>query len=144
MTPRLAKFAAALAVGLGIALSGTPASQAAGAGAAAALAPQAATQSVEQVNHRWDHNVRPIRPRGGGGIYFEFGPRYGGPRYYDGPRYQHRPRYHAPRYVPRHVRPAPVGAHVRWCSDRYRSYRAWDNSYQPYGGPRRQCRSPYL
>lgn len=34
-------------------------------------------------------------------------------------------------------------AHVRWCYDRYRSYRASDNSYQPYNGPRRQCRSPY-
>ncbi|MEP9388613.1 BA14K family protein [Mesorhizobium sp. KR9-304] len=34
-------------------------------------------------------------------------------------------------------------AHVRWCYDRYRSYRAWDNTYQPYHGPRRQCWSPY-
>ena len=34
-------------------------------------------------------------------------------------------------------------AHVEWCYDRYRSYRDWDNTYQPYGGPRRQCYSPY-
>jgi hypothetical protein len=34
-------------------------------------------------------------------------------------------------------------AHVAWCYDRYRSYRAWDNSFQPYNGPRRQCYSPY-
>lgn len=34
-------------------------------------------------------------------------------------------------------------AHTRWCYARYRSYRAWDNTYQPYGGPRRQCYSPY-
>lgn len=34
-------------------------------------------------------------------------------------------------------------AHVAWCYDRYRSYRAWDNTYQPYHGPRRQCWSPY-
>jgi len=33
---------------------------------------------------------------------------------------------------------------VRWCDNRYRSYRASDNSFQPYNGPRRQCRSPYL
>ncbi|OCW57100.1 BA14K family protein [Hoeflea olei] len=33
--------------------------------------------------------------------------------------------------------------HVSWCYDRYRSYRAGDNTYQPYNGPRRQCRSPY-
>jgi hypothetical protein len=34
-------------------------------------------------------------------------------------------------------------AHVRWCYDRYRSYRAWDNTFQPYDGPRMQCYSPY-
>jgi signal peptidase I len=34
-------------------------------------------------------------------------------------------------------------AHVRWCYNRYRSYRAWDNTFQPYNGPRRQCYSPY-
>jgi hypothetical protein len=34
-------------------------------------------------------------------------------------------------------------AHVAWCYDRYRSYRAWDNTYQPYHGPRRQCWSPF-
>lgn len=34
-------------------------------------------------------------------------------------------------------------AHVDWCYDRYRSYRAWDNTFQPYEGPRRQCYSPY-
>lgn len=44
--------------------------------------------------------------------------------------------------------PAPVyrgggSSHVRWCYNRYRSYRAYDNTYQPYEGPRRQCYSPY-
>lgn len=34
-------------------------------------------------------------------------------------------------------------AHVAWCYDRYRSYRASDNTFQPYEGPRRQCYSPY-
>lgn len=34
-------------------------------------------------------------------------------------------------------------AHVQWCYDRYRSYRASDNTYQPYNGGRRQCYSPY-
>ena len=34
-------------------------------------------------------------------------------------------------------------AHVRWCYDHYRSYRAYDHTFQPYHGPRRQCRSPY-
>jgi len=44
--------------------------------------------------------------------------------------------------------PAPVyrgggNAHVRWCYNRYRSYRAYDNTFQPYNGPRQQCYSPY-
>ncbi len=34
--------------------------------------------------------------------------------------------------------------HAVWCAERYRSYRIEDNSYQPYGGSRRQCESPYL
>jgi hypothetical protein len=45
-------------------------------------------------------------------------------------------------------RPAPsyrsaANAHVQWCYSHYRSYREWDNSYQPYGGPRQPCYSPY-
>jgi len=42
---------------------------------------------------------------------------------------------------------APVvglsAAHYQWCNQRYRSYRASDNTFQPYNGPRRQCISPY-
>jgi Ni/Co efflux regulator RcnB len=34
-------------------------------------------------------------------------------------------------------------SHVQWCYDRYRSYRASDNTFQPNNGPRRQCNSPY-
>ena len=30
--------------------------------------------------------------------------------------------------------------HVGYCMNRYRSYRAWDNTYQPNYGPRRICR----
>jgi len=33
--------------------------------------------------------------------------------------------------------------HIQWCSERYRSYRESDNTYQPFSGPRKQCRSPY-
>ncbi|KQY19913.1 BA14K family protein [Rhizobium sp. Root482] len=35
------------------------------------------------------------------------------------------------------------GSHVQWCANRYRSYRASDNTFQPYNGPRQQCNSPY-
>lgn len=34
-------------------------------------------------------------------------------------------------------------AHVRWCSEQYRSYRPEDNSYTPYSGGSRQCESPF-
>jgi hypothetical protein len=34
-------------------------------------------------------------------------------------------------------------AHVSWCYDHYRSYRASDNTFQPTNGPRRACNSPY-
>ncbi len=34
--------------------------------------------------------------------------------------------------------------HIAWCEDRYRSYRASDNTFQPFNGARRQCISPYL
>lgn len=33
--------------------------------------------------------------------------------------------------------------HYIWCDRRYRSYRAWDDTFQPYRGPRRHCNSPY-
>ncbi|KXF78926.1 hypothetical protein ATN84_03985 [Paramesorhizobium deserti] len=35
-------------------------------------------------------------------------------------------------------------SHTQWCYNRYRSYRAYDNTFQPYNGPRRQCVSPYM
>ena len=75
-------------------------------------------------HHRHNHH-RHWRPRSG--IYLNFGVL---------PRYEYRV---APR---RHYRTLP-SAHIRWCQDRYRSYRVRDNSWQPYNGPRRQCRSPY-
>lgn len=34
-------------------------------------------------------------------------------------------------------------SHVNWCSNRYRSYRAYDNTFQPNYGPRKACISPY-
>ena len=66
----------------------------------------------------------------GGGYYNNY---YDG--YYDEPIYR-------PRVIQRRVYRAG-GRHVEWCYDRYRSYRAWDNSFQPYHGPRQQCYSPY-
>jgi hypothetical protein len=39
--------------------------------------------------------------------------------------------------------PRGGNSHVSWCYDRYRSYRASDNTFKPLNGPRRQCYSPY-
>lgn len=33
--------------------------------------------------------------------------------------------------------------HVQWCADRYRTYRAYDNTYVSSPGVRRSCNSPY-
>ncbi|MDG4880011.1 BA14K family protein [Mesorhizobium sp. WSM4884] len=62
--------------------------------------------------------------------------------YYDPYYYDPYPRYYHPRRIYRTERLS--SAHVRWCYDRYRSYRAWDNTFQPNYGPRRQCISPYI
>jgi hypothetical protein len=49
---------------------------------------------------------------------------------------------------PRYVDPAPAAGinprHIEWCASRYRSYRAYDNTFQPNYGPRQQCYSPYF
>ena len=77
------------------------------------------------------------------------------PRYRDGYRPHYRPYYRdwgpppVYRHQPPRYRPAPIyrgggNAHVRWCFNRYRSYRAYDNTFQPNHGPRRQCYSPYI
>ena len=73
------------------------------------------------------------RPRwGNSGVYFGLG--LGSGMLYDDYYYRPRPRiYRAPR----------ASGHVQWCYARYRSYRAWDNTFQPNYGPRRQCISPY-
>ena len=76
---------------------------------------------------------------------FHFSLQFGNPYPYYAPRY-YRP-YYAPRTYyappPRRIYRSGTNAHVAWCYDRYRSYRAYDNTYQPYNGPRRECISPY-
>jgi len=115
---------------------------------AMAAAGEAAGSDLVQVTHRrrhWDDHRRwrrhhwrhdrywRARPRSG--FYLEFGT--GGFRHA-------RPPYYAP---PRYVAPRRAyglsSAHVNWCYARYRSYRAADNTFQPYNGPRRACISPY-
>ena len=53
------------------------------------------------------------------------------------------------RYGPAQIANPPMRApdvgpsinHMQWCQNRYRSYRASDNSYQPLNGGRRSCAS---
>lgn len=101
------------------------------------------TSQVQPVQHRWrghdqrrwhrgehwHHRQHRRYYRPDSGFYFQFG----GPPVYR--------RHAAPRRAYRYRLPP---AHYDWCQARYRSYRASDNSFQPYNGPRRQCRSPYL
>ncbi|ESY76006.1 BA14K family protein [Mesorhizobium sp. M1050] len=70
------------------------------------------------------------------GLGLGLGSMYNNYNYYD--RYYVRP---APRHYYRAGRLS--SAHVQWCYNRYRSYRAYDNTFQPYSGPRQQCYSPY-
>lgn len=134
-------FAACLSLSLGVPAVTASADAAQPVVRLAATVSQGAQAPIETVQY-YDY-------RGGRG-----GWRHHPPRYRDGYRHyrpHHRnwgppPRYrhHPPRY-----RPAPVyrgggNAHVRWCYNRYRSYRAYDNTFQPNYGPRRQCYSPYI
>lgn len=79
-------------------------------------------------DRRWDRWDRHRPPRFFGprsGFYFEFG---------TAPRvYRTLPRRHY----------GLSQAHVNWCYNRYRSYDAYTNTFQPYNGPRRACISPY-
>jgi hypothetical protein len=143
----------ACAAGLAFGIAGTNPAQAANPAASAldartALLPlvaQSAAVQAEQVQYRQRHRHRGERHRwrgprhhhrrhyrGGPGIHFHFGPV---PRHYSPA-----PRYYRP--APRHAHRLPA-YHVRWCQNRYRSYRVSDNTFQPYRGPRRACRSPY-
>ena len=113
-----------------------------------ATADKATTAGVEQVQWRRDGYYR----RGWYGGYRGYGGYRHGYRYHDG--------YWFPLAAfgagaliggaiasePRYYRAPSAGInprHVDWCSGRYRSYRAYDNTFQPNNGPRRQCYSPY-
>ncbi len=79
-----------------------------------------------------------------GNRYYRYGNRGYYPKRYYGPgihkRYYGRLPYYrpAPRYRTSYRR-----AHYNYCFGKYRSYRAYDNTFQPYHGPRRACRPPH-
>ncbi|MBY4592439.1 BA14K family protein [Rhizobium redzepovicii] len=124
-------------------------------------APQVEKSStVENVQYRRYYRGDYYRPGYRPGAYYRPG-YYGGYRGYSyyRPGYRHYNGYWYPLAAfgagaviggavvaqPRYVAPAPRmgSSHVAWCASRYRSYRAYDNTFQPYNGPRQQCYSPY-
>ena len=93
---------------------------------------------VHDGHHHWpSRHYHAIRPVTGPEIYYSY-------------HYDQIPGYPVPIFPS--VRPPVVvqpvaryvsSPHIAWCHARYRSYRAYDNSFQPYHGGRRQCWSPY-
>ncbi|MDR6632791.1 hypothetical protein J2X72_001575 [Phyllobacterium sp. 1468] len=132
----------------------------------APLSIETTSANVEQVQYR--RHYRGDR-NWNGNRYYRGDRYYRGGRYYGGDRYWYRGHrgynYYRPGYryyngawfplaafgtgviVGSAIAPRPVyrtgSAHTQWCYNRYRSYRAYDNTYQPNNGPRRQCVSPY-
>lgn len=117
---------------------------------AATASTPATASDVQQVQY-WRHH--------GGGYRRGY---YGGYRGYGG--YRHGYRYHdgywfplaafgagaliggAVASEPRYYARPEAGVnprHYEWCANRYRSYRGFDNTFQPNNGPRQQCLSPY-
>jgi hypothetical protein len=75
---------------------------------------------------------------------FSFGFSFGSPYPYDQHYYRPYPRHYYVYPAPRRAYQSGWNAHVAWCYDRWRSYREYDNTYQPFHGPRRECRSPFF
>lgn len=67
-----------------------------------------------------------------------YGTGYGG--YYGKPA----PRAVAPHRPFAHIQDTIWRQHVGWCASRFKTYNSYDNTYQPYSGPRKQCWSPYI
>jgi hypothetical protein len=149
---RIATIAVSVAVAL---TSFTPSFAMQMPAAPVAAADKAAPANIQQVQWRHYGGYR--------GGYYRRG-WYGGYRGYPG--YRHGYRYYdgywfplaafgagaiiggAIASQPRYVDPAPAAGinprHIEWCASRYRSYRAYDNTFQPNYGPRQQCYSPYF
>lgn len=128
--------------------------------------PDLSAQGVDLVHHKPGHHGGPPHARGYSrysGTRYSSGTRYGYYKGYRGYRYR-RDGYHrhsdgwwyplaafgtglviggaiAPQQRPAYSN--STSAHVDWCYSRYRSYSAYDNSFQPYYGPRQQCISPH-
>ena len=137
---------ASLALGLAIPAGSASAAGAAGVRTAVPVETTAAAQ-VQKVDHHWrrDGRWQRERHRGWDRGWNRGWERRGPPRHFQ-PRSGFYFEFGTPRrYMPPPPRRtyAPSRAHVNWCYNRYRSYDALSNSFQPYNGPRRRCVSPY-
>ena len=108
-------------------------------------APSIQTSDVSQVDWRGNDGNRWRHHGGGRGRYYDHGRRYGG---YDRGYHHHN---NAGAIIGGLAAGAIIGgivagsrsnggSHAQSCYNRYRSYRASDNTYQPNNGPRVQCR----
>ena len=142
MSPKRSAFALSLAAGA-LMLGMTPSS---------AGGPDGFGVGISIEVHGHGHQPRPWRLVGpplrptGPQLYYAYHPDHI-PGY---PVYDHLPGYPVPIFPSYHTRlvaqpaaRAVFSPHFEWCHARYRSYRAHDNSFQPYRGGRRQCWSPY-
>jgi hypothetical protein len=71
---------------------------------------------------------------------------FGSGSYYSGlhiPRPRYKKYYDYNGYGQSRLRLRLSGAHIAWCSDRYRSYRISDNTFKPNRHKRRLCISPF-
>ena len=70
-------------------------------------------------------------------------------RYYDhyfdvpAPRYSGQRRIRGNAAIGGEGRLGGATDHAGWCATRYRSYRASDDTFQPFSGPRKPCLSPF-
>jgi predicted GNAT superfamily acetyltransferase len=142
------KMFAMVALSVATALSGVAPAAAAMPAPARIETTSQATAPVQEVQYRREHRRHFHRhyPRG----YRHHGGYY---RHHGGYRHHRRHRSGIPlgAFAAGAIIGGALGAprahagnaHVNWCYSRYRSYRAFDNTFQPYHGPRRACYSPY-
>lgn len=116
--------------------------------AGSALPAATPAQAGEWSHHGWVETHRP---------WYDQHPWTGtGPGYYYSNHPNHIPAYPKPLRgypVPLYEVRAPLPAaprfrasfdrHAEWCARRYRSYDVRSDTFQPYHGPRRYCRSPF-
>ena len=67
----------------------------------------------------------------------------GGYGYGNGDHYNGGYQWYQPRATARKQAYRGNDPHLRWCYDRYVSYREYDNTFRPYHGPRKPCVSPF-